>query len=33
MAIDLITRAEWRARAPKGDYDTLARTRGVKVHS
>ncbi|MDX3101764.1 peptidoglycan recognition protein family protein [Nonomuraea angiospora] len=32
MPIDLITRAEWRARAPKGDVDYLARTRGVKVH-
>ncbi|MBO3751617.1 N-acetylmuramoyl-L-alanine amidase [Streptosporangiaceae bacterium NEAU-GS5] len=32
MAIDLITRADWGARAPKGSYSTLASTRGVKVH-
>lgn len=32
MAIDLITRAEWKARTPKGTYDHLARTRGCKVH-
>lgn len=32
MAIDLITRAEWKARSPKGTYDRLASTRGVKVH-
>lgn len=32
MAIDLISRAEWQARAPKGTYDTIARTKGVKVH-
>ena len=32
MAIDLITRAQWQARAPKGSYDTIARTKGVKIH-
>ncbi|MGR6922541.1 peptidoglycan recognition protein family protein [[Actinomadura] parvosata] len=32
MAIDLITRAEWRARAPRGTYDRIDGTRGVKVH-
>lgn len=32
MSIDLVTRAEWGARAPKGAYDTLRSTRGVKVH-
>ena len=32
MAIDLVQRAEWRARAPKGRYDLIASTRGVKVH-
>ncbi|MEV3980811.1 N-acetylmuramoyl-L-alanine amidase [Nonomuraea sp. NPDC049758] len=32
MAIDLITRAEWRARRPTGSYTSLDRTRGVKVH-
>ncbi|WP_084963764.1 N-acetylmuramoyl-L-alanine amidase [Thermoactinospora rubra] len=32
MAIDLITREEWRARAPRGRYDEISRTRGVKVH-
>ncbi|MGW5259706.1 peptidoglycan recognition protein family protein [Microbispora sp. NPDC004025] len=32
MAIDLVTRAEWDARAPRGSYDTIHSTRGVKVH-
>ncbi|MEU4578916.1 hypothetical protein [Nonomuraea sp. NPDC023979] len=32
MPIDLITRAEWKALAPRGTADHLARTRGVKVH-
>lgn len=32
MAIDLITRAEWGARKPKGSYDNLTSTRGVKIH-
>lgn len=32
MGIDLITRAEWRAHAPRGEAEHLASTRGVKVH-
>jgi peptidoglycan hydrolase-like protein with peptidoglycan-binding domain len=32
VAIDLITRKEWGARAPKGSYTTLRSTQGVKVH-
>ncbi|MGW4641791.1 peptidoglycan recognition protein family protein [Sphaerisporangium sp. NPDC004334] len=32
MAIDLVTRAQWGARAPKGSYSTLRSTHGVKVH-
>lgn len=32
MAIDLVTRAQWGARAPKGSYSTLRSTEGVKVH-
>ncbi|WP_113699777.1 N-acetylmuramoyl-L-alanine amidase [Nonomuraea lactucae] len=32
MAIDLVARRDWRARAPRGDYTRLASTRGVKVH-
>lgn len=32
MAIDLVTRADWHARAPKGAYSPLRSTRGVKVH-
>ncbi|WP_239095349.1 peptidoglycan recognition protein family protein [Planotetraspora silvatica] len=32
VAIDLVTRAEWGARAPKGSYSSLASTKGVKVH-
>jgi len=30
--VDLITRVEWGARAPKGGYTALRSTRGVKVH-
>jgi hypothetical protein len=29
---DIITRAEWHARAPKGAYTSLRSTKGVKVH-
>jgi len=29
---DLVTRAEWGARAPRGTYDRIARTKGVKIH-
>ncbi|WP_433542020.1 peptidoglycan recognition protein family protein (plasmid) [Streptosporangium sandarakinum] len=32
MGIDLITRREWKARAPKGAYTPISSTRGVKVH-
>ncbi|MEV0968527.1 hypothetical protein [Microtetraspora glauca] len=32
MAIDLVSRSEWGARAPRGSYSPLASTRGVKVH-
>ncbi|GAA0410320.1 hypothetical protein Acor_35430 [Acrocarpospora corrugata] len=32
MAIDLVTRSTWGARAPKGSYSPLSSTRGVKVH-
>lgn len=32
MAIDLVSRAAWGARAPRGSYSSLASTRGVKVH-
>jgi hypothetical protein len=32
MSIDLVTRKEWGARAPKGSYDTVRSTKGVKVH-
>lgn len=32
MAIDLVSRAEWGARPPKGSYTTLRSTKGVKVH-
>ncbi|RCG32004.1 N-acetylmuramoyl-L-alanine amidase [Sphaerisporangium album] len=32
MAIDLVTRKEWGARAPRGSYSTVRSTRGVKVH-
>ncbi|MEV4179954.1 N-acetylmuramoyl-L-alanine amidase [Streptosporangium canum] len=30
--IDLVTRREWGARAPRGSYGRLSSTRGVKVH-
>ncbi|WP_245966676.1 hypothetical protein [Sphaerisporangium album] len=30
--IDLVTRAAWGARAPRGSYSPLLSTRGVKVH-
>ncbi|GIH69429.1 peptidoglycan recognition protein family protein [Sphaerimonospora thailandensis] len=29
---DIVTRAEWGARAPKGTYSTLGSTKGTKVH-
>ncbi|GLX01211.1 peptidoglycan-binding domain-containing protein [Microtetraspora sp. NBRC 16547] len=32
MAIDLVSRAEWGARAPRGSYSRLTSTKGVKVH-
>ncbi|MFG1866083.1 peptidoglycan recognition protein family protein [Microbispora bryophytorum] len=32
MAIDLVSRAAWGARSPRGSYSSLASTRGVKVH-
>ncbi|MFE3451899.1 peptidoglycan-binding protein [Nonomuraea sp. NPDC059194] len=32
MAIDFVTRREWRARSPRGSYTQLESTRGVKVH-
>ncbi|WP_176728562.1 hypothetical protein [Planobispora rosea] len=32
MAIDLVSRADWEARAPRGDYTRLSSTRGVKIH-
>lgn len=32
MAIELVSRAEWGARAPKGSYSTLTSAKGVKVH-
>ncbi|GAB2962097.1 N-acetylmuramoyl-L-alanine amidase [Nonomuraea fastidiosa] len=32
MAIDLVLRREWNARAPRGDYTQLDSTKGVKVH-
>jgi hypothetical protein len=32
MAIDLVTRNAWGARAPRGSYSNLTSTRGVKVH-
>ncbi|MFD0883721.1 hypothetical protein ACFQ08_04015 [Streptosporangium algeriense] len=32
MAIDLVTRAQWGAREPRGSYGRLTSTRGVKVH-
>ncbi|WP_433225052.1 peptidoglycan recognition protein family protein [Microtetraspora malaysiensis] len=32
MAIDLVSRAAWGARAPRGSYSRLTSTKGVKVH-
>ncbi|WP_433442438.1 peptidoglycan recognition protein family protein [Nonomuraea sp. CA-141351] len=32
MAIDLVLRRDWNARAPRGDYTQLDSTNGVKVH-
>ncbi|GII77332.1 N-acetylmuramoyl-L-alanine amidase [Sphaerisporangium rufum] len=32
MAIDLVSRKQWGARAPRGSYSALASTKGVKVH-
>ncbi len=32
MAIDLVTRKEWGARAPRGSYTAISWTKGVKVH-
>ncbi|HEX4817005.1 MAG TPA: N-acetylmuramoyl-L-alanine amidase [Nonomuraea sp.] len=32
MAIDLVRRREWQARAPRGTYTQLESTKGVKVH-
>ncbi len=32
MAIDLIKRADWDARSPRGAYTQLDSTKGVKVH-
>ncbi len=32
MAIDLVSRRDWNARAPRGDYSQLDSTKGVKVH-
>ena len=32
MTIDLVSRARWGARAPRGSYSTLTSTKGVKVH-
>lgn len=32
MGIDLVTRKDWGARAPRGSYSTLRSTRGVKIH-
>ncbi|MEV0595467.1 peptidoglycan recognition protein family protein [Nonomuraea cavernae] len=29
---DLVSRRDWNARAPRGDYTQLDSTRGVKVH-
>ena len=30
--MDLITRAEWGARPPKGAYTRITSTKGTKVH-
>ncbi len=32
MSIDLVSRAAWGARRPKGSYSPLKSTKGVKVH-
>lgn len=32
MAIDLVTRAKWGAREPRGSYTRVNSTRGVKLH-
>jgi hypothetical protein len=32
VAIDIVSRAAWDARAPKGAYSRLTSTKGVKVH-
>ncbi|MCK2218864.1 N-acetylmuramoyl-L-alanine amidase [Actinomadura sp. ATCC 31491] len=32
MAIDLVLRRDWNARAPRGDYTQLDSAKGVKVH-
>ncbi|MEQ4718576.1 N-acetylmuramoyl-L-alanine amidase [Nonomuraea sp. B19D2] len=32
VAIDLVLRRDWNARAPRGDYTQLDSTKGVKVH-
>lgn len=32
MAIDLVLRRDWHARAPRGEYTQLDSARGVKVH-
>ncbi|GGS92245.1 peptidoglycan-binding protein [Nonomuraea spiralis] len=32
MAIDLVLRRDWQARAPRGAYTQLDSTKGVKVH-
>ncbi|GAA3805298.1 N-acetylmuramoyl-L-alanine amidase [Sphaerisporangium flaviroseum] len=32
MAIDLVSRADWGARAPRGSYTNLTSTKGIKVH-
>ncbi|MET8155713.1 N-acetylmuramoyl-L-alanine amidase [Sphaerisporangium sp. NPDC005289] len=32
MAIDLVSREAWGARAPRGSYSTVTENRGVKVH-
>ncbi|WP_252375216.1 MULTISPECIES: peptidoglycan-binding protein [unclassified Nonomuraea] len=32
MAIDLVSRRDWNARTPRGDYTQLDSAKGVKVH-
>lgn len=32
MAIDLVTRQEWNAREPRGNYERVSSTKGAKVH-